>query len=204
MSGRGVPVVVSAPSGTGKTTLCRGVMSRLDAVEFSVSHTTRPLRGAERDGVDYHFVDDTTFDRLIAEGVFLEWARVHDHRYGTSHAQIEDRLERGIDVFVDIDVQGGRQIADAIPDAVLVFILPPSRQILEDRLRGRASDSEEQVARRLDAARSEIEAASFYTYWIVNDDLDVAVDSLRAVLIAERLRRIDAGALVERWMGTQR
>lgn len=204
MSGprRGVPVVVSAPSGGGKTTLCRRVMQQLGGIEFSVSHTTRAPRGSERDGVDYHFVTDDAFDRLVAGKTFLEWAHVHGRRYGTSRAAVETRLAQGIDVFFDIDVQGGRQIADAMPDAVLVFVLPPDMATLERRLRSRNSDSAAQIATRLAAARREMETAAFYTYWIVNDSLDRAVDQLRAVVVAERLRRVDKQALVAGVTGT--
>jgi guanylate kinase len=196
-SRRGVPLVVSAPSGAGKTTLCRRVMAMLPGVEFSVSHTTRPLRGSERDGVDYHFVDDARFDRMVAAGEFLEWAHVHARRYGTSRQEAEGRLPRGVDVLFDIDVQGGRQIATALPEAVLVFVLPPDLTTLEQRLRGRGSDSEEQVQRRLRVAREEIDqAVPLYTHWIVNDVLERAVDELRSIIVAERLKRVAPAELV--------
>ncbi len=194
---RGVPLVVSAPSGAGKTTLCHRLIERLGGVEFSVSHTTRPPRGREQTGVDYHFVDDAEFDRLIAADAFLEWAPVHARRYGTARAEAERRLPRGVDVLFDIDVQGGRQIAARVPDAVLVFILPPSLSELERRLRGRGSDSEEQVQRRLAVATAEIEAAAgLYSHWLVNDDLEQATAELTAVLRAERTKRLDQRALI--------
>jgi guanylate kinase len=193
----GVPVVVSAPSGGGKTTLCRGLVDTLENVELSVSHTTRAPRGRERDGADYHFVDDPTFDELIAENAFLEWAVVHGRRYGTSRREVEVRLSRGIDVLFDIDVQGGRQIIELLTDAVLVFVLPPSMAILEQRLRARAFDAADQIERRLQAAREEIhQAADLYSHWLVNDDLDQACRELRCVLIGERLRRVDRSALI--------
>lgn len=184
-------MVVSAPSGGGKTTMCHRLIDRVSGVEFSVSHTTRALRGNERDGVDYFFVDDRTFDRMIAEDAFLEWAHVHGQRYGTSRAEADKRLPRGLDVLFDIDVQGGRQIKAKIPDAALVFVVPPSMEVLEARLRGRHSDSEEQIQGRLRAAEKEIAQAGFYDYWIVNDKLEDAVDELWAVLTAERLKRKD-------------
>ena len=196
----GVPLVVSAPSGGGKTTLCRRLMSEVSGVEFSVSHTTRQPRGAERDGVDYHFVDDADFERLVGASAFLEHAWVHGHHYGTTRAEADGRLGRGVDVLFDIDVQGGRQIAAKMPDAVLVFVLPPDLATLEARLRGRKSDSDEEIARRLAAARAEIEQASFYTHWIVNDHLDRALAELRSVLEAERLRHADKGALVRSFL----
>jgi guanylate kinase len=193
---RGVPMVVSAPSGGGKTTLCHKLIATHAGIEFSVSHTTRPPRGVERDGVDYHFVDDVAFDRVVAEGGFLESATVHGHRYGTHRREAEGRLARGIDVLFDIDIQGGRQVAERVSDAVLVFILPPDMATLEARLRDRKSDTPEVIVRRLEAARSEIDDAGFYTHWIVNDDLEQACRELSSILIAERLRRIDSRALV--------
>jgi guanylate kinase len=199
---RGVPIVVSAPSGAGKTTLCHALMQRVGGVEFSVSHTTRKPRGQEKHGVDYWFVDDAEFARLVKEEQMLEWADVHGKRYGTSRREAETRLPRGIDVLFDIDVQGGRQLHERLDGAVLVFVLPPDPQTLEKRLRERKSDSEEQIARRLEAAKDEIRAAEgLYSYWIVNDDLDTAVGQLQAVLEAERLRRSDTAPLVRRFLG---
>ena len=194
----GVPLVVSAPSGGGKTTLCRRLTAEFSGVEFSVSHTTRALRGAERDGVDYHFVDDAAFDRIVREGGFLEWAPVHGKRYGTHRREGETRLPAGVDVLFDIDIQGGRQIADRIADAVLVFVLPPDLGTLEARLRNRKSDAPDVIERRLQAAQDEIARADFYSHWIVNDDLEQAYRELRAILIAERLKRVDAAALRQR------
>jgi guanylate kinase len=194
---RGVPIVVSAPSGGGKTTLCHKLIAELGGVEFSVSHTTRPPRGAERHDVDYHFVADAEFDELIKRDAFLEWAPVHGNRYGTSRIEADSRLERGIDVLFDIDIQGGRQISQHLADTVLVFILPPSLATLEQRLRLRRSDSPEVIERRLAAARQEIRDAAFYTHWIVNAELERAVAELKAIVVAERLRRADKNALVE-------
>ncbi len=193
----GVPMVVSAPSGGGKTTLCRRLVDTVEDVEFSISYTTRAPRGHERDGVDYHFVDDATFDDLIADEALLEWAHVHGRRYGTSRRETAVRLGRGIDVLFDIDVQGGRQIGERLADAVLVFVLPPTWATLEQRLRGRGSDADEEIERRMEAARSEIEAArGLYTHWIVNDDLGAAFGELRALLTGERLRRVNRDRLV--------
>lgn len=195
-------MVISAPSGTGKTTLCRRVMQRLPNVEFSVSHTTRAPRGQEQNGVDYHFVDDHTFTRMVEEEAFLEWAHVYNRRYGTHRATTEARLAAGKDLLFDIDVQGGKNIAARLPNTVLVYVLPPSLAELERRLRRRASDSEEQVQRRLRLAREEIQAAApFYTHWIVNDDLERAVEMFSSILIAERLRRQDVGELLRRVLG---
>lgn len=193
----GVPMVVSAPSGGGKTTLCRRLIETLSGVEFSVSHTTRKPRPKERDGVDYHFVSDAQFDELVRENAFLEWAHVHGNRYGTTRIEADTRLSRGIDVMFDIDIQGGRQIADRLPGAVLVFILPPDLDTLEQRLRLRQSDAPEVIERRLRAARQEMEDATFYTHWIINDDLDHALTELKAVLMSERLVRTDKQAMVK-------
>lgn len=193
----GVPIVVSAPSGGGKTTLCRRVINELGGAVFSVSHTTRPMRGNEREGVDYHFVDNKGFDELIDKGAFLEWAHVHGNRYGTTREAVAGHLSNGVDVFFDIDVQGGRQIAERMPGAVLVFVLPPNIEVLERRLRARATDVEAQIQRRLAATKSEIESATFYTYWLVNDELDHAVREMSAIIMAERIRRNDKMALTQ-------
>ncbi len=196
VSRQGVPMVVSAPSGGGKTTLCHRLIESLGGVEFSVSHTTRKSRPGERDGVDYHFVGAESFDGLVKEGAFLEWAWVHGNRYGTTRIEADSRLNRGIDVLFDIDIQGGKQIAERLPGAVLVFVLPPDLATLEERLRRRQSDSTSEIERRLAAARAEIEQATFYTHFIVNDDLDRAMGELKAVLVGERLRRRDKEQLV--------
>lgn len=198
---RGSPVIVSAPSGGGKTTLCRRAIAELEGTEFSISHTTRKPRADERHGVDYYFLDDAVFDRMIAHGEFLEHASVHGNRYGTARATVEERLANGVDILFDIDVQGGRQIADRIPDAVLVYVLPPSMAVLTERLKNRASDSCDEIARRLDAARDEIKSATFYTHWILNDDLERSVGALRAILVAERHKRYSRSALLEQVLG---
>ncbi len=194
---RGVPLVISAPSGGGKTTLCHRLMRDLSSVEFSVSHTTRPCRGAEVDGTDYHFIDETRFQAMIADGAFLEWAEVHGNRYGTAMERVECRLAQGLDVLFDIDVQGGNQIAQRMSDAVLVFIVPPSMAVLEERLRGRKTDSEQQIQTRLEAAAEEIKNALRYTHWIVNDDIDSAYNELKSIVVSERIRRRSRQTLIE-------
>lgn len=185
-SRRGLPFVVSAPSGTGKTTVCRAIVAQDPGVVFSVSHTTRPPRAGEREGVDYHFVDEAAFEELVARGAFLEHARYSGHRYGTSWAAIEAPLARGLDVLLEIEIQGARQVRDRRDDACLVFLLPPSRAELERRLRGRGTDREEEVARRLALARSEFQAAAWFDAFVVNDALDRAVDDLQAIVSAAR------------------
>jgi guanylate kinase len=199
---QGVPIVVSAPSGGGKTTLCHRVIDRLPGVEFSVSHTTRPARSGEVHGSDYFFVDNPEFDRLIEKNAFLEWAHVHGRRYGTSRKAAQERLAAGTDVLFDIDVQGGKQIQQRLPNAVLVFVVPPSMEILASRLRKRHSDSEEEIARRLAVAAEEIKQATFYTHWIVNDDLDRAVLDLESIVRAERVRNVNRPALFKKILGS--
>jgi guanylate kinase len=186
---RGDLFIVSSPSGAGKTTLIRRVLKdpRIGGtLHFSVSHTTRPPRTGERDGVEYHFVDEAEFRAIEVRGGFLEWAVVHGNLYGTSRAEVEPRLERGLDVLLDIDVQGARQVRSHVPDAVKVIVFPPSREVLEARLKARASDAPEVVVRRLAAARKEMEEWGEFDYAIINEDLEAAVDELRSILVARR------------------
>ena len=163
-------------------------MRRLSALAFSVSHTTRPPRGSEKEGTDYHFVGDAQFDALVDGGHFLEWAPVHRRRYGTSRAATEALLAAGTDVLFDIDVQGGKQVVASLPEAVLVLVLPPSLETLAGRLRARGVDSGEEIERRLQVATSEIRAASFYTHLIINESLEDALAALTAIVLAERAR----------------
>ena len=186
----GILLVLSAPSGCGKTTILRQVMAELPNLAFSVSHTTRQSRPGEQNGRDYHFVSIAQFKALQEQqpSGFLEWAEVHGNYYGTSRQEIESRLAAGTDVILDIDIQGAAQVRrNAQP--VTVFIAPPSWDELERRLRGRGTESEESVRRRLANAEKEMQAAPAYSYLIINDQLDQAVLSLKAVIIAERCRR---------------
>lgn len=186
----GILLVLSAPSGCGKTTMLKKVMADLPGLVFSVSHTTRKPRPGEQDGRDYHFVSHDQF-KTIRDGEpsgFLEWAKVHTNLYGTSRQDVEARLADGMDVVLDIDVQGAARIRkNANP--VTVFIAPPSLAELERRLRGRGTESEESLRVRLANAAREMEEADQYSYLVVNDRLEEAVDSLRAIIIAERCRR---------------
>ena len=186
----GLLLVLSAPSGAGKTTLARKLLSELDDAVFSVSYTTRRPRGQERDAVDYHFVDVERFQRQIEQGGFVEWAEVHGHFYGSPQSVVDEaRAKRGVAIF-DIDVQGGQAIKRKHPDAILVFVLPPSVEELERRLRDRKTDSDETIRRRMLAARAEMErGASSYDFIIVNDDFERAYSDLRSVVAAERCRR---------------
>lgn len=182
----GFPVVVAAPSGTGKTTVCRRVVESDPLIEFSISHTTRKPRAGERDGVDYHFVEEAEFDALVAQDYFLEWAVYNGARYGTSWQAIEAPLARGRDVLLEIEVQGARQVRARRSDARLVFLLPPSFEVLRQRLSGRGTDSADQIAGRLEVARGELAAVGDFDYAVVNDDLESCVSDLSQILLAER------------------
>lgn len=193
-------LVVSAPSGCGKTTILKKVMADLPGLVFSVSHTTREPRPGEEDGRDYHFVNSEQFKEIRDQqpSGFLEWAEVHGNYYGTSRQDVEARLAEGQDVILDIDVQGAKQIRQH-GALVTIFIAPPSLPELKRRLRSRGTESEESLAVRLANAGKEMQAADAYTYLIVNDKLDEAVRALKAVIIAERCRRrrgVDGVAVV--------
>ena len=181
-------VVVSAPSGAGKSTVLARVLGEMPGLRFSVSHTTRPPRGDERDGVEYRFVDWKTFERLRDEGRLLEWAEVHGNLYGTAVAECERARVDGVDLLLDLDVQGASQVRERVPEAVTVFILPPSYGVLEHRLRGRRQDDEPAIRRRLAAAGREIHAFERYDYAIVNDDLESCVEALKSIVRAARHR----------------
>ncbi len=182
-------IIISAPSGTGKTTIVKQLFAGLTGFTFSVSHTTRPPRQGERNGVDYHFVDRQTFITMRDHGEFLEWAEVHGNFYGTSRKAVEEKQAAGLDVFLDIDVQGARQVRKTVEKNICsVFLVPPSWQEQERRLAGRGTDAAEVVALRLKNARQEMADAPLYDYLIVNDTVERAVDTLRAIVIAERSR----------------
>ncbi|HEX6369481.1 MAG TPA: guanylate kinase [Longimicrobium sp.] len=176
------PLVLSAPSGAGKTTIARRLRDRRGDVVFSISATTRDPRPGERDGVDYHFVADDEFRRMIAAGELMEWAQVHGSYYGTPLANVRQARERGQYLLLDIDVQGARQIRAAVPEAVHVFIFPPSGQELVQRLVGRGSEDEARVQKRLRNALAEIATAAEFDHVVVNDELDAAVEDVNAVL----------------------
>ncbi len=193
-------LVLSSPSGAGKTTLTRRLRERFPALRFSVSHTTRKPRTNEVDGKDYHFVSREQFDKLVESDAFVEWAEVHGNCYGTSRAEIERARADGAccGMIFDIDYQGARQIRAKQPDVVTIFILPPSMDELLRRLRGRASETEDVVARRFEAAKVEIEHYGFFDYLVVNDDLDAAFKHLEGIVLAERSRRFRRADLAER------
>lgn len=187
---RGVMLILSSPSGAGKTTLASKLLETDKTLTLSVSATTRPPRPGEVDGVHYFFIDQAAFEARREAGGFLEWAQVFGNFYGTPRAPVEEALTAGRDVVFDIDWQGTRQVSAAAPaDVVRVFILPPSRAVLKERLKGRNADSAEVVARRMAGAREEISHWNEYDYVLINDDLDATLGALRTILAAERLRR---------------
>jgi guanylate kinase len=181
-------VVVSAPSGAGKSTLLARVLEEMPGLRFSVSHTTRGPRGRERDGVEYHFVDRPVFERLREGGRLLEWAEVHGNLYGTGLDEIELARREGRDLLLDVDVQGAAQVREKMSEALTVFILPPSYEVLERRLRGRGQDDETTVRRRLAAAGRELRAFEEYDFAIVNDELDASVEAVKSIVRAARCR----------------
>jgi guanylate kinase len=187
----GLLLVVSSPSGAGKTTLCKRLMSDHPELALSISATTRAPRSGEQDGREYRFIDRVAFDRMVAENAFLEWADVHEHRYGTPRAAVAEALAAGKDVLFDIDWQGAAAIAAAAPnEAVRVFVLPPSMAALASRLHDRAQDAEDVIRRRLTRAYGEIAHWAEYDYVLVNDDLERAYGELAAIYRAERLKRV--------------
>jgi guanylate kinase len=185
---KGCLIVVSAPSGAGKTTLCKGLTEIVPGIRPSVSYTTRKPRTGELEGVHYHFVDETTFLAMKDKGLFVEWAEVHGNYYGTSGRQIAELTASGNDVVLDIDVQGAKQIRKRFSDSVLVFILPPSMDVLRERLVGRMSDPEDVVRKRLLKARDEIREYKNYDYVIINSTFGVALNELASIVIAQRAR----------------
>ena len=184
----GMMLVVSAPSGTGKSTLIRRLTGEFSAFAFSVSCTTRSPRPGEVDGREYHLLTREYFERRRSEGFFAEWAEVYGNLYGTPRQATTDLLAQGRDIVFDIDVQGARQLKDSMGQGCFVFIFPPSREALEKRLTGRGTDSAETLTRRLAAARNEIASSHWFDHWVVNDDLDAAYQQLRAIYLAEKTR----------------
>lgn len=191
-------MVLAAPSGTGKTTLARALVERNRDVVFSVSATTRPPRSHERQAIDYHFVSDAEFDRMTKEGELLEWALVHDRRYGTPAQSVRDAIEAGRIAVLDIDFQGARQVRSVFPDAVLIYVLPPSAEELVRRLLGRGSENDGERRRRLITARIELAAVDEFDYVVVNDDLETALESIESIIRAERHRYSRANGIADR------
>ena len=187
---KGKLIIVTAPSGAGKTTLVKALLESDESLCVSVSHTTRPKRPKEVDGVNYHFVDEASFLELLQEGAFLESAEVYGHRYGTSQYWVNEQLEGGRHVVLEIDWQGAAQVRNLYPDSCFIFILPPSLETLTRRLQERAQDSEETIADRMKQARSVIEHVCEADYIVVNDNFDTAVEDLRAIVRSTSLKAL--------------
>ncbi|MBI3129792.1 MAG: guanylate kinase [Acidobacteria bacterium] len=186
---RGSVFVVSAPSGTGKSTLSQRLVQSVPGLIFSISFTTRAPRPGEVDGKDYFFVDNDKFDAMVERGEFVEWVEVYGRKYGTGRTWLESVLSTGQDVLLDIETTGALNLRQAIPDAHMIFILPPSARILEARLRGRGKDSEEQIRMRMEHARHELELFEAYDHLIVNEDLEKAYRGFEAIILATRSRK---------------
>ncbi|MBA2408589.1 MAG: guanylate kinase [Gammaproteobacteria bacterium] len=190
----GTLLIVAAPSGAGKTSLVRALSESLAGVAVSVSHTTRVRRQHEQEGVHYHFVDDASFQEMVDAGEFLEHAQVFDRRYGTARATVQIKLAQGVDVILEIDWQGARQVRQHLPQCLSVFILPPSRRALEQRLRTRAQDSEETITSRMRAAVQEMRHYDEFDYLVVNDDFDQALATLKVIVLAGRQQLVSQAA----------
>lgn len=184
---KGKLIIVSAPSGAGKTSLVAALVADDDSLCVSVSHTTRPKRPKEEDGVNYHFTDEQTFLNMLQDGDFLESAEVYGHRYGTSQKWVNEQLEKGLDVVLEIDWQGAAQIRNLYPESCYIFILPPSLETLTERLRHRAQDDEAIIAKRMEEARTVLQHVCEADYMVVNDEFDVALADIRAILRAQGL-----------------
>jgi guanylate kinase len=181
-------IIISSPSGAGKTTLCHKLLDEFNNLRFSTSHTTRKPRLGEVDGKDYFFVREDEFESMIENELFIEWAYVHGNRYGTARAEVRVAATAGKDLLFDVDFQGAQQIKDQYPNAIGVFVLPPSIQELQNRLRARGTETPESLDRRFKAALEEIANHHLFDYLVVNDNLEAAYDQIRAILIAERAR----------------
>ncbi len=200
MGRKGLLIVVSGPSGVGKSTLCKTMVAEVPDTTVSVSYTTRSPRPGEEEGVDYHYVKEETFRQMTERQEFVEWALVYDNLYGTPQRQLVEAMERGVDVLLDIEVQGARQIMKRFADAVYVFVVPPSLETLRTRLVRRAGDTEEEVERRFQRASAEITNYKLYHYLIRNDDLSRSTQELESIILAERVKttRIQESWLVEK------
>lgn len=190
--------VFSSPSGAGKSTIVNALRNRIDGLGYSISHTTRKPRGAEEDGIDYHFVDRKKFNIMIEEGTFVEWAKVYDDFYGTCFLNLSKQLETDIDILLDLDTQGARNIKTHFKKSVLIYVLPPSMEILEKRLKERGTDDEGVIETRMKKASDEIKNCLWYDYIILNEDLKRAIGEAQAIIMSERCRSIRQAPNVKR------
>ena len=202
---QGLLIVVSAPSGTGKTSLCQELVATIPDVRYSISYTTRPRRATEVAAKHYHFVDQKTFRAMIEADEFLEWAEVYGHLYGTPRVPLRQWRQEGIDVLLDIDTQGAAQIRQREPSGVSIYLLPPSLAVLRRRLQNRQSDAPEEIARRLKKAKEEVKAYREYQYVVINDDFKSAYKELEAIVLAERNKTsaLDLSSLEQALTGTE-
>ncbi len=185
---KGQIIVISAPSGAGKTTIIREVRARIRALGYSISHTSRKPRAGEQDGVHYYFVSREGFQEMIERGQFVEWAEVYGNYYGTSKQVLDSELQKGLDVLMDVDTVGARNIKGKYPDAILIFVLPPSLEVLGDRLMSRGTETAETVRKRLERAAIEIREARHYDYLVINDELEEAIADVTGIIRAARCR----------------
>lgn len=185
---RGLLIVVSAPSGAGKTSLCKEILKYVSDIQHSISYTTRTPRPAEVDGIDYHFVSEESFKEMIKNDALIEWAVVHGNYYGTSRRELNDLLDRGNDIILDIDSQGAVQLKKKFTNGVFIYILPPSFDDLRERLTVRKGDSPEEIERRLKKAKEEVKDYTMYDYLIINDNFDMALEKLKAIITASRIK----------------
>ena len=188
MTQEGLPIIISAPSGAGKTTLCQALKKRLPDLNFSISHTTRPPRKNEKDGLDYHFISKEKFLTMTDNGEFLEWAKIHDNYYGTARENIESTLQKGKDLVLELDVQGVEALRALKYQGVYVFVLPPSLEELEKRLKGRGTEPDNQIKQRLEVGKKEIAKSHLYDYAVTNVDVDESVDAILSIIRTEKKR----------------
>ncbi len=196
----GILLIISGPSGVGKGTVCRYLLKIRDTVSLSISTTTRPPRPAEQEGVEYHFTTLPRFKNLIEEGAFLEWAVVHGHYYGTGLEPVQLALARGEDLILEIDVQGAVQVMEKAPEAVSIFMAPPSLEALEERIKGRGTEDTEKINSRLETARQEMKAYNLYDYIVVNDTVEHAAEQISSIIDAEKCK-VSRGAKPPGWGG---
>lgn len=202
MACQGDIFVLSAPSGTGKSTFVKRLFADIDQLSFSVSYTTRAPREGETDGQEYFFVDDATFDGMLAENNLVEWVQVYQHRYGTGRSWIHDQINNARDVLLDLETEGAKRVKEIFPEAILIFLLPPSAKSLSDRLKGRGKDTDEQVSIRLQSAKREIDCWDCYDYLILNDNLESAYQDFKAIFLAARTKKKHMGHVIRDVLAT--